>query len=132
MLGSNPKLSWNPQDVEFAHSHDFLVQTAVVAHHSIIKILSFKSLPQILESEAPGFSFELCRFTIEKGKEGTGRVVAWRQFHINRAYTVEATFCGFDKGPYSGQQVGTRELVEMGERICIGILILSHSDANRR
>lgn len=45
-----------------------------------------------------------CRFDVAPGKEGAARVVAWRHLRIPRAYTMEATYAGCDRGPY---QVGT-------------------------
>lgn len=52
-----------------------------------------------------GFSFGNCNFSITKSKEFSARVAMWRQFNLMRAYTLEATFCGFDCGYNSGKQV---------------------------
>ena len=42
---------------------------------------------------------------ITKSKEFSARIAVWRQFGIERAYTMEATYCGFDSGKMANQQV---------------------------
>lgn len=51
------------------------------------------------------FSLKDCRFGITKAKEPSARVVLWRQFKLERAYTMESTYCGFSSGEYTGNQV---------------------------
>ncbi len=43
----------------------------------------------------PLFSLQNCTFNVEKSKESTGRVVVWR-LGVDRSYTMESTYCGFD------------------------------------
>ena len=45
--------------------------------------LSFFSVEQ--------FSFESCKFKIQKGKEGTGRIVMWHMGVMN-SYTMEVSY----------------------------------------
>jgi hypothetical protein len=40
------------------------------------------------------FSYKDCAFVIDRSKNGTGRVVGWRELHIAASYTIEASFCG--------------------------------------
>lgn len=40
------------------------------------------------------YTFILCRYSINRVKEATGRVVIWRQFGVARSYTLEASYCG--------------------------------------
>lgn len=40
------------------------------------------------------FSFKDCSFKVQKSKAGTGRVISWKTFGIQAAYTVELSFCG--------------------------------------
>merc|ERR1719320_2253559 len=55
----------------------------------------FKLLPMLLALRAPNlFSMEQCVWTFSKQKEGTARVVFWRQFNIQNAFTMESSFCG--------------------------------------
>jgi hypothetical protein len=44
------------------------------------------------------FSFEQSRFSVHKSKEETARVTLWRELMIPCVYTMEASFCGADKG----------------------------------
>lgn len=37
---------------------------------------------------------------------------------------MESTYCGCDQGKYKGQQIGTRQLEEMGAKFCISLLRL--------
>ena len=37
---------------------------------------------------------------MRKQKEGCARIVVWDEFKIDLAYTMEATYCGFDTGIY--------------------------------
>ena len=39
-----------------------------------------------------------CRFKIEKGKLGTGRVVVWKDFEVTNSFTLENSFHGYDMG----------------------------------
>lgn len=47
-----------------------------------------------------------CRWAIERNKEGSARVALWRQLGLQRAYTMECTYSGFQQGPYKGYQAG--------------------------
>ena len=50
------------------------------------------------------FSFSRsCRYTIERGRESTARVVVWREFDVLRSYTIESTFSGLNLGRYQVQ-----------------------------
>lgn len=44
------------------------------------------------------FSFRECKFKVRKSKEGTARVVMWRQMGVANSFTMEATFCGANFG----------------------------------
>uniref|UniRef100_A0A4W3GYF5 Cytosolic carboxypeptidase 1 n=1 Tax=Callorhinchus milii TaxID=7868 RepID=A0A4W3GYF5_CALMI len=86
--------------------------------------LGYRTLPKILNQIAPAFCMSSCSFVVEKSKESTARVVVWREVGVARSYTMESTYCGCDQGKYKGNQIGTRELEEMGAKFCIGLLRL--------
>ena len=46
----------------------------------------------------PTFDKRSCRYTIERGRESTARVVVWREFDVPRSYTLEASFSGCSLG----------------------------------
>lgn len=48
----------------------------------------------------PGFAPQSCVFSMRKQKEGCARIVVWDEFKIDLAYTMEATYNGFDLGVY--------------------------------
>ena len=70
------------------------------------------------------FDRRACRYTIEKSRESTARVVVWREFGVRRSFTLESTFCGANKGRASGLQVTTAHLTETGEGLARAILEL--------
>ena len=45
----------------------------------------------------PRFDRKSCSYTVEQCRESTARVVVWREFGVERSYTIETTFCGFNK-----------------------------------
>ena len=87
MFGNNPEESWRNADHSIHHNNQYMV------------------LPEYLSQIACGFSLKECRFNIAKSKESSARVTLWRQFNIERSYTMESTYCGFDTGRYAGKQV---------------------------
>ncbi|KAH7693976.1 zinc carboxypeptidase, partial [Aphelenchoides avenae] len=87
MFGNNPEESWRLADHAMARSGSL-----------------FSLLPELLEQVAPGFSLKDCKFSVTKTKEPSARIALWRQFGIERCYTMESTYCGFDTGAYSGKQ----------------------------
>lgn len=81
--------------------------------------------PQILSSVSPYFSLRNCCYSMEKCKEATARIVAFKELGIKRSYTMESTYCGFDQGACKGYQITTDELEMMGEYFCKSLLRLS-------
>jgi hypothetical protein len=84
---------------------------------------SLQTLPKILQTTAPAFSFTNCNFVVEKSKESTARVVVWRQIRVMRSYTMESTYCGCDQGPY---KVNSASLYPTWFSMCILFSGLPH------
>ena len=78
------------------------------------------------------FDRKSCRYTIEKSRESTARVVVWRDFGVRRSFTLESTFCGANKGRASGLQVTTAHMTETGEGLARAILELVTSGERSR
>lgn len=74
-------------------------------------------LPELLDRLGQGFSLRDCRFSVTKSKESSARITLWRQFGVERCYTMESTYCGFDTGTYAGKQIGVGDLKRMGEHL---------------
>jgi hypothetical protein len=108
MFGNNPEESWRNSDHLYPHNNQYNI------------------LPEYLAQISNGFSMKECRFNIAKSKESSARVTLWRQFNIERSYTMESTYCGFDMGPYAGKQIGITEHNEMGRRLAEALLHLQN------
>lgn len=52
--------------------------------------------PKMLSRTCDFFSFNCCSFKVQEAKEGTGRVVLWRELGITNSFTLEASLCGPD------------------------------------
>ncbi|KAI6230904.1 Cytosolic carboxypeptidase 1 [Aphelenchoides besseyi] len=98
--GNNPEQSWRPADFSLTHSGQAVV------------------LPELLDKLDPGFSLKDCRYSITKAKEPSARITLWRQFGVERCYTMESTYSGFDAGVHSGKQIGIADLKLMGKHLC--------------
>jgi hypothetical protein len=55
---------------------------------------------------ADKFSFENCKFRVQKNKEGTGRIVVWL-LGVTNSYTLEASFAGSTLGSRAGTHFST-------------------------
>ncbi|KAE9547372.1 hypothetical protein FO519_009416 [Halicephalobus sp. NKZ332] len=108
MFGNNPEESWRMSDHSTIHNHQYII------------------LPEYVSQISNGFSLRECRFNIAKSKESSARVTLWRQFGIERSYTMESTYCGFDVGPYAGKQIGITEHNEMGQKLVEALLLLKN------
>uniref|UniRef100_A0A8R1V5M9 Peptidase M14 domain-containing protein n=1 Tax=Pristionchus pacificus TaxID=54126 RepID=A0A8R1V5M9_PRIPA len=114
LYGNNPDQSWRAADVVSSPTFEF-VDTA-----------------EIMEVVAPAFSARNCRWSIARSKEGSARVALWRQLGLQRAYTMECTYAGFESGPYKGYQIGISELKEIGRNLVHTALTLSKRDEDTR
>ena len=59
-----------------------------------------QTLPEAVARRSPAFALPSCNFDVRKSRESTARVALWREFGINRSYTLESSFCGYDRGIY--------------------------------
>ncbi|XP_051915997.1 cytosolic carboxypeptidase 2 isoform X2 [Hippocampus zosterae] len=67
------------------------------------------------------FSFQSCKFQVQKSKEGTGRVAMWR-LGIKNSYTMEATFGGSTLGDRKGTHFTIQDLKSLGFYFCDTLL----------
>ena len=94
--------------------------------------LKSRVFPVMLSKNAPDmFSYHSSRFVVQKSKEGTGRVVMWREAGIQNSYTLEATFAGSTQGKLSGVQFSTAHLEEMGYHLCDTLLDYCDPDQSK-
>ncbi|XP_060812546.1 cytosolic carboxypeptidase 2 isoform X3 [Bombus pascuorum] len=84
--------------------------------------LSEQVFPLMLHKNAADkFSFENCKFHVEKGKEGTGRVVIW-SMGVQNSYTMEASMGGTKIGSRSGTHFSTQDYEQIGKVFCETLL----------
>ena len=84
-------------------------------------ILKEKIFPNLLSKNSDIFSFPDTCFAIQKSKESTARVVAWRELNILNSYTLEASFSGADFGKFADYHFNTDMLEEIGHQFCQSI-----------
>ena len=85
--------NWVRRDLEYKNRMEVLGQR--VHSRTFAKVLCGLSNSSLKESKRKGyFNYDDCKFTVSKGKRGTGRVVAWRDIGIEGSYTIELSFCG--------------------------------------
>ena len=87
---------------------------------------SEKVFPYMLSNRCPDlFSFNDCKFKIQKSKEGTGRIVTWRSGIVN-AYTLEASFSGTLLNDRERTHLNLNDLENMGKQVCLTLLDLKN------
>jgi hypothetical protein len=79
-----------------------------------------KQFPFLMEKLHEAFRYENCCFGVQKDKEGTARVTAWRELKIDYVYTLEASFCGSQNGPNYLEA----DYEKIGRKLCEGIALL--------
>ena len=62
------------------------------------------------------------RFGNQRSKENTARMALWRELNVPATYTMEASFCGCDKGPQKGFHFNTYSLKEIGRDLCRSLI----------
>jgi hypothetical protein len=86
--------------------------------------------PRLLAAQPP-YAFESCCFKMAKAKDGTARVVVYRELGIRYSYTLEASFCGPDFGPGAFTHFTSQLLETVGHQLCDGILDLFDPDQSK-
>ncbi|XP_075537419.1 cytosolic carboxypeptidase 1-like isoform X1 [Dermacentor variabilis] len=94
-------------------SHSWLLHDKPQDDDDICEVLA-----AILHQVSPAFTYESCCFDVERSKESTARVTAWRQFGIRLSYTYECSTGGCDQGMYAGYHLGVAQLEELGTQFC--------------
>ena len=69
------------------------------------------------------FSFEYSRFSVHKSKEATQRVTLWRELKIPNVFTMEASFCGADKGETKDMHFAPKHLMLAGQKLMEGLIV---------
>jgi len=113
VYGCSLDQSWWPQD------HEFYDDPSV-----------YKQLGEIMHNIEPTFDKRSCRYTIERGRESTARVVVWREFDVPRSYTLEASFSGCSLGQLQGLHLKTQHLQNTGMTFLQALMNLETGNEN--
>lgn len=84
-----------------------------------------RTFPFILSKISPFFAYNYCSFKMQKSKEATLRISIFKEARIQNVYTLEASFCGPNFGPYTGSHHTAKQLEEMGKQVCLCLAINS-------
>ncbi|XP_026731786.1 cytosolic carboxypeptidase 1-like [Trichoplusia ni] len=87
-------------------------------------------LPALMHRISPAFALGSCSFRVERERESTARVTIWRHLGVTRSYTMEASFCGFDRGPFKGFHLNTHHLQSVGSDFCEALNGLNDTATN--
>ena len=87
------------------------------------KSILARMIPLLLSQRNSCFSFKDCHFRINKSKESTARVVAFKEFGIVNSYTLEASFYGPKKpsdfrSVRSDCHMQSSDYEDMGKDVC--------------
>lgn len=90
--------------------------------------LKERVFPYLLHNDSLMFNYDDCNFKVQRCKEGSARVVVWRDYGVNNSYTLEMSLGGGD----FGEDTATRppfhfsmdDYISMGRLFCEGILDL--------
>ncbi|XP_030246167.1 cytosolic carboxypeptidase Nna1 isoform X2 [Drosophila navojoa] len=95
------------------------------------KRLTEQVFPLMLhKNSADRFSFESCKFKIQRSKEGTGRIVVW-MLGITNSYTIEASFGGSSLGSRKGTHFNIQDYEHMGRAFCETLLDYCDENPNK-
>nr|XP_036218366.1 uncharacterized protein LOC106625653 isoform X4 [Bactrocera oleae] len=95
------------------------------------KKLTEQVFPLMLHKNvADKFSFESCKFKVQRSKEGTGRIVVW-MLGITNSYTIEASFGGSSLGSRKGTHFSTADYEHMGKAFCETLLDYGDDTPNK-
>lgn len=65
---------------------------------------------------------------MHKSKEATARISIWKELKIPAIYTMEASFCGADKGELKDKHFTTENLMMSGRKVLEALLIYCKID----
>ena len=107
---------------QFKHWLRHIDRDSSLNEYSFMFIPPYIMLPFLMsEQKAPCFNVNDCSFNIQKDRESSGRIVAWRQFDIPLSYTIECSASGMDVGPFAGYHLDISHLEHMGMNLAVSL-----------
>lgn len=105
------------------HGHSRRKNIFMYGNHNASAPEQPRLFPFILSKLLSYFSFEASRFAVQRSKESTARITMWRELKIPAIYTMEASFCGADRGPLAGAHFSPDHLQECGRKLCEALIL---------
>ena len=65
---------------------------------------------------------------MHKQKEATARIAMWKELKIPTIYTMEASFCGADRGTLKNQHFTTEHLMNAGRKLLEALIVYCKID----
>ena len=87
--------------------------------------------PYILSKLCDFFSFDQSRFSMSKFKESTARISMYHEIQIPNIFTMEASFCGADRGTKKDQHFTTEYLMLAGQKLLEALLVYCKIDVSK-
>ncbi|VVC91638.1 unnamed protein product [Leptidea sinapis] len=95
------------------------------------KRLQEQVFPLMLHKNAADkFSFENCKFRIQRSKEGTARIVIW-MLGVSNSYTMEASFGGSELGSRMSTHFSVQDYENLGKTFCETLLDFYDEDPSK-
>lgn len=94
--------------------------------------LKERIFPLLFSKIYENFRFDSCNFKVQKEREGTARVVMWREFNLLNSFTLETTFCGPTEGRLVNCHFSISTLKENGRQFCKALYEYSSNDVRVR
>lgn len=88
------------------HSHSkkfnsFIYGCNTAANGGFTSWTKTRLFPRVIAKRSSLFSYPDCRFIVKPDKQGTGRVVVWKEFSITNSFTLETSLMGYKIGDIS-------------------------------
>ena len=83
-----------------------------------------KVFPYMLSKSSEYFSYQDCRFVMQKSKEKTFRITLFKLLNVSNVYTLEASFCGGSIGKYKDIQYTSNMLYDFAAHFCNTLFIM--------
>ena len=100
------------------HGHSKKKDVFIYGCHEEQEPAKTRIFPLILSKICPLFSFEKSRFGVQKSKERTSRITLWRETGVPNIFTMEASFCGCERGEFKGYHFTCAQLMQIGKDLC--------------
>ena len=67
---------------------------------------------------------------MHRSKEATARISMWKELKIPAIYTMEASFCGADRGSLKDQHFTTEHLMVAGRKLLEALIVYCKIDVH--